>query len=125
MFLPIQESHDEQNLFLPLITQSHRLLLAVSRMAFGKTTENFINTQQNNKPTPSPTVAPVKKPGQVKGLKLKAGKKKVTVTYKKVSGATSYKVTYSTSKKSIKAKSSASSVKTVPVNPQRSTALSA
>ena len=59
---------------------------------------------QNNKPTPSPTVAPVKKPGQVKGLKLKAGKKKVTVTYKKVSGATSYKVTYSTSKKFKKAK---------------------
>ena len=47
---------------------------------------------------------PVKKPGQVKGLKLKAGKKKVTVTYKKVSGATSYKVTYSTSKKFKKAK---------------------
>lgn len=59
---------------------------------------------QNNKPTPSPTAAPVKKPGQVKGLKLKAGKKKVTVTYKKVSGATSYKVTYSTSKKFKKAK---------------------
>lgn len=49
-------------------------------------------------------VKPVKKPGQVKGLKLKAGKKKVTVTYKKVSGATSYKVTYSTSKKFKKAK---------------------
>ena len=48
--------------------------------------------------------SPVKKPGQVKGLKLKAGKKKVTVTYKKVSGATSYKVTYSTSKKFKKAK---------------------
>lgn len=59
---------------------------------------------QNNKPTPSPTAAPVKKPGQVKGLKLKAGKKKVTVTYKKVSGATSYKVIYSTSKKFKKAK---------------------
>ena len=44
LFLPIQESHDEQNLFLPLITQSHRLLLAISRMAFGKTTEYFINT---------------------------------------------------------------------------------
>ena len=40
----------------------------------------------------------------MKGLKLKAGKKKVTVTYKKVSGATSYKVTYSTSKKFKKAK---------------------
>ena len=49
-------------------------------------------------------VKPVKKPGQVKGLKLKAGKKKVTVTYKKVSGATSYRVTYSTSKKFKKAK---------------------
>lgn len=48
--------------------------------------------------------SPVKKPGQVKGLKLKAGKKKVTVTYKKVSGATSYRVTYSTSKKFKKAK---------------------
>lgn len=48
--------------------------------------------------------SPVKKPGQVKGLKLKAGKKKVTVTYKKASGATSYKVTYSTSKKFKKAK---------------------
>ena len=59
---------------------------------------------QSNKPTPSPTAASVKKPGQVKGLKLKAGKKKVTVTYKKVSGATSYKVTYSTSKKFKKAK---------------------
>ena len=59
---------------------------------------------QNNKPTPSPTAAPVKKPGQVKGLKLKSGKKKMTVTYKKVSGATSYKVTYSTSKKFKKAK---------------------
>lgn len=58
--------------------------------------------KQNNTPTPS--VTPVKKPGQVKGLKLKAGKKKVTVTYKKVSGATSYKVTYSTSKKFKKAK---------------------
>lgn len=67
-----------------------------------KTEEQLKN--QNNKPTPSPTVAPVKKPGQVKGLKLKAGKKKVTVTYKKVSGATSYKVTYSTSKKFKKAK---------------------
>ena len=44
LFLPIQESHDEQNLFLPLITQSHRLLLAISRMAFGKTTEYFIDT---------------------------------------------------------------------------------
>lgn len=55
---------------------------------------------QNNTPTPTP----VKKPGQVKGLKLKAGKKKVTVTYKKVSGATSYKVTYGTSKKFKKAK---------------------
>ena len=52
----------------------------------------------------TPTSTPVKKPGQVKGLKLKAGKKKVTVTYKKVSGATSYKVTYSTSKKFKKAK---------------------
>ena len=58
--------------------------------------------KQNSVPTP--TVTPVKKPGQVKGLKLKAGKKKVTVTYKKVSGATSYKVTYSTSKKFKKAK---------------------
>lgn len=52
----------------------------------------------------NPPAKPVKKPGQVKGLKLKAGKKKVTVTYKKVSGATSYKVTYSTSKKFKKAK---------------------
>ena len=60
--------------------------------------------KQNNAPTPSSTVTPIKKPGQVKGLKLKAGKKKVTVTYKKVSGATSYKVTYSTSKKFKKAK---------------------
>lgn len=34
----------------------------------------------------TPPVKPVKKPGQVKGLKLKAGKKKVTVTYKKVKG---------------------------------------
>ena len=58
--------------------------------------------KQNSVPTP--TATPVKKPGQVKGLKLKAGKKKVTVTYKKVSGATSYKVTYSTSKKFKKAK---------------------
>lgn len=57
---------------------------------------------KNQNSTPTPT--PVKKPGQVKGLKLKAGKKKVTVTYKKVSGATSYKVTYSTSKKFKKAK---------------------
>ena len=39
----------------------------------------------------------------MKGLKLNAGKKKVTVTNKKVSGATSYKVTYSTSKKFKKA----------------------
>ena len=52
----------------------------------------------------TPTSTPVKKPDQVKGLKLKAGKKKVTVTYKKVSGVTSYKVTYSTSKKFKKAK---------------------
>ena len=52
----------------------------------------------------NPPAKSVKKPGQVKGLKLKAGKKKVTVTYKKVSGATSYKVTYSTSKKFKKAK---------------------
>lgn len=58
--------------------------------------------KQNSVPTP--TATPVKKPGQVKGLKLKAGKKKVTVTYKKVSDATSYKVTYSTSKKFKKAK---------------------
>lgn len=58
--------------------------------------------KQNSVPTP--TATPVKKPGQVKGLKLKAGKKKVTVTYKKVSGATSYRVTYSTSKKFKKAK---------------------
>lgn len=58
--------------------------------------------KQNSVPTP--TATPVKKPGQVKGLKLKAGKKKVTVTYKKVSGATSYKVTYSTSKKFKKVK---------------------
>lgn len=58
--------------------------------------------KQNSVPTP--TAIPVKKPGQVKGLKLKAGKKKVTVTYKKVSGATSYRVTYSTSKKFKKAK---------------------
>ena len=57
---------------------------------------------KNQNSTPAST--PVKKPGQVKGLKLKAGKKKVTVTYKKVSGATSYKVTYSTSKKFKKAK---------------------
>ena len=57
---------------------------------------------KNQNSTPTPT--PVKKPGQVKGLKLKAGKKKVTVTYKKVSGATSYKVTYSTGKKFKKAK---------------------
>lgn len=60
--------------------------------------------KQNNTPTPSSTATPIKKPGQVKGLKLKAGKKKVTVTYKKVSGATSYKVTYSTNKKFKKAK---------------------
>ena len=57
---------------------------------------------KNQNSTPTPT--PVKKPGQVKGLKLKAGKKKVTVNYKKVSGATSYKVTYSTGKKFKKAK---------------------
>lgn len=57
---------------------------------------------KNQNSTPTSTL--VKKPGQVKGLKLKAGKKKVTVTYKKVSGATSYKVTYSTSKKFKKAK---------------------
>lgn len=58
--------------------------------------------KQNSVPTP--TAILVKKPGQVKGLKLKAGKKKVSVTYKKVSGATSYRVTYSTSKKFKKAK---------------------
>lgn len=58
--------------------------------------------KQNSVPTP--TAILVKKPGQVKGLKLKAGKKKVTVTYKKVSGATSYRVTFSTSKKFKKAK---------------------
>lgn len=57
---------------------------------------------KNQNSTPAST--PVKKPGQVKGLKLKAGKKKVTVTYKKASGATSYKVIYSTSKKFKKAK---------------------
>lgn len=57
---------------------------------------------KNQNSTPASTL--VKKPGQVKGLKLKAGKKKVTVTYKKASGATSYKVTYSTSKKFKKAK---------------------
>lgn len=34
----------------------------------------------------NPPAKPVKKSGQGKGLKLKAGKKKVTVTYKKVSG---------------------------------------
>ena len=45
--------------------------------------------KQNNTPTSSSTVTSIKKPGQVKGLKLKAGKKKVTVTYKTVSGATS------------------------------------
>ena len=60
--------------------------------------------KQNNTPTSASTVTSIKKPGQVKGLKLKAGKKKVTVTYKTVSGATSYKVTYSTSKKFKKAK---------------------
>lgn len=60
--------------------------------------------KQNNTPTSASTVTSIKKPGQVKGLKLKAGKKKVTVTYKKASGATSYKVTYSTSKKFKKAK---------------------
>ena len=59
---------------------------------------------KNQNSTPTPSATPVKKPGQVKGLKLKAGKKKVTVNYKKVSGATSYKVTYSTSKKFKKAK---------------------
>ena len=59
---------------------------------------------KNQNSTPTPSATPVKKPGQVKGLKLKAGKKKVTVTYKKVSGATSYKVTYSTGKKFKKAK---------------------
>ena len=57
---------------------------------------------KNQNSTPAST--PVKKPGQVKGLKLKAGKKKVTVTYKKANGATSYKVIYSTSKKFKKAK---------------------
>lgn len=60
--------------------------------------------KQNNTPTSASTVTSIKKPGQVKGLKLKAGKKKVTVIYKKASGATSYKVTYSTSKKFKKAK---------------------
>ena len=44
LFLPIQESHDEQDLFLPLITQSHRLLLAIGRMALGETTKYLINT---------------------------------------------------------------------------------
>ena len=44
LFLPIQESQDERDLVLPLITQSHRLLLAISRMTFGKTTEYFIDT---------------------------------------------------------------------------------
>lgn len=67
-----------------------------------KKAEEKLNDSSNKKDDetnvkPAPTT--VKKPGQVKGLKLKAGKKKVTVTYKKVSGATSYKVTYSTSKK--------------------------
>ena len=59
---------------------------------------------KNQNSTPTPSATPVKKPGQVKGLKLKAGKKEVTVNYKKVSGATSYKVTYSTGKKFKKAK---------------------
>ena len=59
---------------------------------------------KNQNSTPTPSATPVKKPGPVKGLKLKAGKKKVTVNYKKVSGATSYKVTYSTGKKFKKAK---------------------
>lgn len=66
-----------------------------------KETQDKLKKAEEQLKTP---VKPVKKPGQVKGLKLKAGKKKVTVTYKKVSGATSYKVTYSTSKKFKKAK---------------------
>lgn len=66
-----------------------------------KETQDKLKKAEEQLKTP---VKSVKKPGQVKGLKLKAGKKKVTVTYKKVSGATSYKVTYSTSKKFKKAK---------------------
>ena len=45
-----------------------------------KETQDKLKKAEEQLKTP---VKPVKKPGQVKGLKLKAGKKKVTVTYKK------------------------------------------
>ena len=57
--------------------------------------------------TQAPTTvkkATVKKPYKVKGVKLKAGKKRVTVTFKKAKNAKKYIVKYSTKKNMKKAK---------------------
>lgn len=70
------------------------------------------NTGNNNKPEPTKTPAPTKKPNTanskvkvspVKGLKAKAAKKKLKITWKKNAKASGYQIQYSTSKKFKKA----------------------
>ena len=59
---------------------------------------NNDNNSDNNKPS-KPTKPEVKKPAKVVFRKAAAGKKKVTLTWKKVKGATGYQVYRATSKK--------------------------
>ena len=62
-------------------------------------------TATPNKVTP-PTVTTVAKPAKVKKVKLTAKKKKLNVSWKKVSGATGYEIQYATNNKFTKNKKS-------------------
>ncbi len=61
-------------------------------------------TTATPKPTTPPNVTTVAKPAKVKAVKLKAKKKKLNVSWKKVSGATGYEVLSATNNKFTKGK---------------------
>ena len=63
-------------------------------------------TTATPKPTTPPTVTTAAKPAQVKAVKVKAKKKKLNVSWKKVSGATGYEVMSATNNKFTKNKKS-------------------
>ena len=70
------------------------------------------NNPTNTKPTTAtpkvtpPTVTTVAKPAKVKNVKVTAKKKKLNVSWKKVSGATGYEIQYATNNKFTKNKKS-------------------
>ena len=69
-----------------------------------QTTTPTASPTNNKKTTPSTTKVSVSKPAKVKSVKLTAKKKKLNVSWKKVSGATGYEVMYAKNNKFTKGK---------------------